>query len=113
MSRVATRNHWLFLSALDPRARLYLFCFPYAEGAAQVFNKWQAAFTPDHPEGAFLIMLVTILYQIPAGRWLQRIDSRSDHCIANQQRKSGLSRCLVLSGEASFRRNSKQEREEL
>ena len=47
MSRVTTKNPWLFMNALDPRARLYLFCFPYAGGTAQVFNSWQAAFPPQ------------------------------------------------------------------
>jgi medium-chain acyl-[acyl-carrier-protein] hydrolase len=47
MSRVATKNPWVFMNALDPQARLYLFCFPYAGGTAQTFNSWQAAFPPS------------------------------------------------------------------
>lgn len=35
------------MNAPDPRAHLYLFCFPYAGGTAQVFNSWQAAFPPQ------------------------------------------------------------------
>lgn len=31
----------------EPRARLNLFCFPYAGGGAQVFRNWQAAFPPS------------------------------------------------------------------
>jgi medium-chain acyl-[acyl-carrier-protein] hydrolase len=44
MLRVATKNPWFFMNGLDPQARMYLFCFPYAGGTAQMFNSWQAAF---------------------------------------------------------------------
>lgn len=32
------------MTAVEPKAGSYLFCFPYAGGTAQVFNSWQAAF---------------------------------------------------------------------
>lgn len=35
---------WLTTRALNPRARLRLFCFPYAGGSAVIFRKWQDAF---------------------------------------------------------------------
>lgn len=45
MSSVTATNPWLLMRALNPQARLYLFCFPYAGGGAQIFNSWQRAFT--------------------------------------------------------------------
>jgi Predicted thioesterase involved in non-ribosomal peptide biosynthesis len=47
MSRVITKDPWLFIKGLDPKARLYLFCFPYAGATAQIFNTWRAAFPPS------------------------------------------------------------------
>ena len=36
-------NSWVKLPAPNPQARLRLFCFPYAGGAASIFHNW-----PDH-----------------------------------------------------------------
>src|SRR5438132_8414567 len=45
MSSIRTTNPWLLMPTLNPQARLYLFCFPYAGGGAQIFKSWQNAFT--------------------------------------------------------------------
>jgi medium-chain acyl-[acyl-carrier-protein] hydrolase len=40
----AARGPWLATRALNPHARLRLFCFPYAGGSALIYRKWQEAF---------------------------------------------------------------------
>jgi len=40
----AAGGQWLATHALNPRARLRLFCFPYAGGSALIYRKWQDAF---------------------------------------------------------------------
>lgn len=37
---------WLTTRALNPQARLRLFCLPYAGGSTLIFRKWQDAFPP-------------------------------------------------------------------
>lgn len=44
MQRTADAGRWFLTRGVNPRARLNLFCFPYAGGGAQVFRNWQAAF---------------------------------------------------------------------
>ena len=43
----APTGPWLTTRALNPQARLRLFCFPYAGGNAAIFRKWQDAFPPS------------------------------------------------------------------
>jgi medium-chain acyl-[acyl-carrier-protein] hydrolase len=44
MSNNADAARWFMTRGENPRARLNLFCFPYAGGGAQIFRNWQAAF---------------------------------------------------------------------
>ena len=40
-SMIYPDNPWLRISRPNPRARLRLFCFPYAGGAASIYRTWQ------------------------------------------------------------------------
>lgn len=43
MSRNSVTSPWLPYSGMDTGARLRLFCFPYAGGAASIFRSWDAS----------------------------------------------------------------------
>ncbi len=42
-----TSNPWIKYPRPNPRARLRLFCFPYAGGGASVFHNWPKALPPE------------------------------------------------------------------
>lgn len=44
---MSTDSKWFHLINPRPRARLRLFCFHYAGGAAQMYNAWQKKMSPD------------------------------------------------------------------
>jgi medium-chain acyl-[acyl-carrier-protein] hydrolase len=46
MSTVTQQNAWLARTGSDARARLRLFCFPYAGGGAMAFRGWTPAMPP-------------------------------------------------------------------
>ena len=44
---VQSRNPWLQISQPKPNARLRLFCFPYAGGAASIYRSWHQYLPAD------------------------------------------------------------------
>lgn len=44
---VSSVERWLAYREVNPRARLRLFCFPYAGGGASAYRGWAAALPPD------------------------------------------------------------------
>lgn len=47
ISTTARRNPWIAHARPNPRARLRLFCFPYAGGSAAVYRGWGELLPPD------------------------------------------------------------------
>lgn len=47
MTDATDASRWFLTRAVDERAKLNLFCFPYAGGGAQVFYRWHRAFPPS------------------------------------------------------------------
>jgi medium-chain acyl-[acyl-carrier-protein] hydrolase len=47
MTNTRTINSWLTSSRSNPNAKLRLFCFPYAGGAASTFSSWSKSLTSD------------------------------------------------------------------
>lgn len=47
MSDLTSNHRWLAVNALDPRARLRLFCFPYSGAGTSIFRAWLHSFPPD------------------------------------------------------------------
>jgi medium-chain acyl-[acyl-carrier-protein] hydrolase len=47
MMTLATNSPWLTLPSPNPKARLRLFCLPYAGGAATLFRAWPNMLPPD------------------------------------------------------------------
>jgi medium-chain acyl-[acyl-carrier-protein] hydrolase len=46
MNNPTTQTRWLMRMAPDTRARVRLFCFPYAGGSALIFRKWPELLSP-------------------------------------------------------------------
>lgn len=46
MTDATDAGQWFITRAVDKRARLNLFCFPYAGGGVQIFHRWHDAFRP-------------------------------------------------------------------
>ncbi|HEX2191394.1 MAG TPA: thioesterase domain-containing protein [Longimicrobiaceae bacterium] len=47
MSTPPTNDAWILRRPPNPRARLRLFCFPYAGGGASIFRTWQQSLPPE------------------------------------------------------------------
>lgn len=47
MTNTQTINSWVTRSRPDPNAKLRLFCFPYAGGAASTFSSWSTSLTSE------------------------------------------------------------------
>src|ERR1044072_7174080 len=47
MSVMTQATRWFAVRRPNPRARLKLFCFPYAGGSTQIYRRWPEIRSPD------------------------------------------------------------------